>query len=127
MTPDFRGYTQYAADVTSYLNINQWNHVVAIYNGGPKGSSSSYLLYINGQLVTNRYGSWGTMGGSVNENVIGVDSSNGSDVVGGYILPRIDQTFITKQVLTSTTVQNIYNNKITVDSSRPEKVQVIST
>lgn len=82
------------------IDINQWYHVVAVYDG------SSQFLYINGELNNQRT----TSGGDVIANSIAVRVARGnlSTAFNGYI----DDVYLFTRALNSDEVSQLYNDQI---------------
>ncbi len=74
----FRGNTAIATSDSRYhidTSNGKWNHYIVIYNGGVKGSTGSWRLYINGEDIA--LGTQGAIGGATNASEIGRDGGFG--------------------------------------------------
>jgi hypothetical protein len=78
------------------LATNAWYNYVFTFNGGSKGSASSYGIYQNGVALV-QSASFGNAGGSATDTALGSDGGN----VGGLI-GNMDTAVIFNGVLTQT-------------------------
>jgi hypothetical protein len=95
-------------DSAPVLNNNNWNNVVATYNGS--GLNSGLKLYINGSVVSTT--NIGTLTGelSAGDNTLRIGNSNSFPSTTNNIDGLIDETVIWNKELTSTEVSTLYNS-----------------
>ena len=85
---------------TGTMNINQWNHIVAVMNGANK------YIYINGILAgSNANGA--ALGASGQTATIGAWQASGT--FSQYFNGKIDEPFVTATALSASQVKHMYN------------------
>ncbi|MBI2138973.1 LamG domain-containing protein, partial [Candidatus Woesearchaeota archaeon] len=97
----FRGYG--VTHTVPSTVLQNWVHIVAVYLGGDKATSSNYRLYFNGVLLSN---SARTTGGAATYNNIG--SQQGSSSFNGYI----DEFRIWNRSLSASEVNQLYMSNL---------------
>jgi hypothetical protein len=104
---EFRGYTQYWVPISLDSLVGGWNLLVAQYNGGDKGSPSSFAYYLNGARLTGTPVNVGETGPyPTNDNRLGFDH-DGIDWYYGLM----DDIQIYNFVLNSAQVQSLVTNE----------------
>ena len=112
-------YAQYYA--TPDISLNQWSHVVAIYDASPSAIGDRFSFYINGSLAGKNAISAqipSTITYATNLTVGAVQDQNGSEYA--FWNGKIDEVAIWNRVLTSCDATGIYqasSNGITADLS----------
>jgi hypothetical protein len=112
-TPIFRGnYTMWSTPITPANFVNKWAFLNYVYNGGDKGTATSYVSYLNGvQLPTGTVNMGPANGGlASNCNIIGVDGDNGCNSInGGLLQGKISLYKLYNRVLSAGEVLQNYN------------------
>jgi len=109
---DANGHAARPGIAATFLQANQWSHIVAVYNGN-FGSAGRATIYLNGALIDTHAGNDSSSGVGLVANVkSGQVASMGREgpTGGNYFSGMVDDFAVWKRALTQAEIQTIFDH-----------------